>query len=439
MRQFLKKNHWKYITFTKLQKFSKDDLSRSLLSLLCSLLFFNLQAQITTSQILASAKKDAIFQLKNEQTDLLRNNPLVLPNWDDVEFRMSSDGFKLNENTYALRMTRNPKGLIRQQERVYNSLLQVTDIESVIEFSGTLENRYEAILQSKFSEDVRTKRNELVLVLEDQKRAIGNRLALGLDNDLEDLADIDEELQDEALIAFEFDFYKKQLSKQIAEWTAIESKNIEQSNFISIEKMKLIVAEIQSASILNHPEIRRRALRSDFAMQEELFEKREEQMLLNYLQVRYSEDDDPDELFREKISVGMGMRLGTKRIKNLRSQELEVERLEAEKEVEIQKVDLEKDFAEAVIEWNFLVEKLEFLKMQFEEFQLKYAPEIFLSKGITNPMTLLNAKETLLKKEILINKTSFELYEKYLDLLFLSGKPVELPMRNFLAESLEEF
>lgn len=442
MRQFLKKNYWNFFAFTKLQKFSNRLLYRTLLSLFCALLFFNLQAQITSSQILASAKKDAIFQLKNEQTDLLRNSPLVLPNWDDVEFRMSSNGFQLDENEYAVRMTRNPKGLVKQQARVYQSLLQVTDVESVIEFSGALESRYEAILQSRISEQLRAKRTELVLVLEDEKRAIENRLLLGLDNDLSDLANIDEELQEEALTAFEFDFYQKLLTGQIVEWIGEEldqDTEIAQTDFISIEKMKSVVAEIQEESILNHPEIRRRELRADLAMQEELFEKREEQTLLNYLQVRYSEDDDPDELFREKISVGMGMRLGTKRIKNLRSQELEVERLEAKKEIEIQRVDLEKDFAEVVNEWNFLSEKLELLQNQLADYQKKYAPEVFISKGIVNPMALLKAKETILKKEIYIQKTEFELYEKYLELLFSSGKSVELPMRNFLAESLSGF
>lgn len=412
-------------------------LNSPLIFVFCYLFVLNLQAQITASQILASAKKDAIFQLKNEQTDLLRTNPLVLPNWDDVEFRTESNGFKLDENEYALRVTRNPKGLVKQQERVYQSILEVAEIESVVEFAGALENRYEAILQSKAASELRAKRAELRLVLEDEKRVIENRLTLGLSNDLSDLADIEKELQEEELSEFEFDFYRKALNNQISSWTGTLSDSIVQLDFISIEKIALVIAEIQSESILNHPEIRRRALRSDLIAQEELFERKEEQMLLNFFQVRYSEDSDPDELFREKISIGMGLRLGTKRLNNLRSQELAVERMESEKEEIIRKVDLEKDFSAAAEEWDFLNEKLKLLQIQLNNYQNKYAPEVFFSKGITNPMTLLKAKETILKKEILIKKTEFELYEKYLELLFFSGKPLELPLRNYLSESLE--
>ena len=263
---------------------------------------------------------------------------------------------------------------------------------------------------------------------------------MGLDDDLEDLAEIEEELQDEALEAFEFDFFKNALNEQIAGWTDEKKRTgADLSDFISIEKMNEVAAGIESESVLNHPELRRRAFQSDLALQEEFLEKREDQTLINFLQVRYREDPGGDDILREKFSVSMGLRLGAKKIGSLRTQELEVERLEAQKEAEIQRVDLEKDFAEVIKERRFLNQKLQLLLNQAEAYRKKYAPEIFLSKGITNPMTLLKAKEAILKKEILIKKTEFELLENYLELLFSSGKPVQLPMRNFLSESLEEF
>lgn len=422
------------------QKTAQTKMLAVLLSVLYLLFAKNTTAQITPSQILASAKNDAIFKLKNEQTDILRSNPLKMPNWDKVEFRMNVNEFDLQQNEYALRISKNPKGMIDGQKQVYSSLLQVADIESVIQFSNALESRYEAILQSKFSEELQVKRKELVLVLEDKKRVSENRLAFGLDNDLEKFVNIELDLQEEALDALDFDFYKKQLSRRFAKWTnSSDQILVDFKDFISLEKLKSIVSEIKSQSIINHPEVRRRELRSELALKEENLEKREDQQLLNFLQVRYSDDDDPYDYFRERLSVGMGLRLGSKYIQGLRSQELQVKTLEARKEIEIQKEELVSDFSEEAEALDFLFLKLDLLKKQLEDYRLSFAPEILLAKGIAKPMVLLKAKETILKKEILITKTEYALYEKYLDLLFLSGKPVELPMRNFLAENLEEF
>ena len=139
-----------------------------------------LSAQITSTQVLASAKNDMIFRLKNEQTALLENNPLQLPDWDDVELRMENNRFENDRNEYALRITRNPNALKKQHTQIHQSLIQVADTESVIEFSRALENRYEAILQAKFSAALRQKRVELQEVLKDQKRVITNGIKTGL-------------------------------------------------------------------------------------------------------------------------------------------------------------------------------------------------------------------------------------------------------------------
>lgn len=425
---------------TAIRKKRRARIFTALLSVLCFFDSQNIDAQISASQVLASAKKDAIFQLKNEQTDILRSNPLKMPNWDKVEFRMNTNEFDLLQNEYAIRISKNPKGMIDGQKQVYGSLLQIADIESVIQFSNALESRYEAILQSKFSEELQAKRKELVLILEDKKRVIENRLAFGLDNDLEKFADIEANLQEEALNAFDFDFYKKQLSRRFAAWTDSSDKIfVDFQNFISLQKLKSIVTEIQSKSILNHPEVRRRQLQNELAIKEENLEKREDQQLLNFLQVRYKGDEDPYDYFRERLSVGMGLRLGTKHTRGLRSQELQVETLETRKEIEITKEELIKDFREETEELDYLFLKLDLLKKQLADYRLKFATEVLLERGIAKPIFLLKAKETIIKKEIVITKTEYELYKKYLDLLFLSGKPVELPMRNFLAENLEEF
>ena len=399
----------------------------------------SLSAQISSSQILATAKSDVIFQLKKEQVTDLQNNPLRLPDWDDVEFRMENNRFESDRNEYALRLTRNPKNLKNQHTQIHQSLLQVADVESVIEFSNALEDRYDAILQAKFSEALRQKRSELTEVLEDQKRVITNRLAYGLTDDLEDLADIDEELQEEELAMLEFDFFKKQLSDQIADWLSDTPGDFSFEGFLTCEKMDTILKDIRQESVLNNPDIRRRNLRTDLAAQEEKLEQLEDQQLINFLQFRFQQDSDPDVLFREKLSVGMGLRLGQGRQQSIRAQEEKINKLEALNEVEIETVQLEREFAKDFEEVDFLRAKRSLLKKQLDDYRSNYSPEVFLQKGIAKPMTLLNLKETILKKEITLMKTEFELYETYLELLFLTGKPVEMPLKNYLDVGLVEF
>lgn len=54
-------------------------------------------------------------------------------------------------------------------------------------------------------------------------------------------------------------------------------------------------------------------------------------------------------------------------------------------------------------------------------------------------MLLLKTKERLLKKQLQIKKLELDIYENYLDLLAASGKMMEFPLRNYVAESFPEF
>lgn len=155
------------------------------------------------------------------------------------------------------------------------------------------------------------------------------------------------------------------------------------------------------------------------------------------MQVRFS--DNPNDLIRERFSIGAGFRLPTKTATTLKIKEAEAEVFESALNVQRDKMDFQSQIQVIKTELNFQLEKWDLLNNQFQTFNQKYNTEALVSRGITDAMLLLRTKERLIKKQQQLKKLELDIYENYLDLLASSGKMMELPLRNYVAEGFPEF
>jgi len=395
------------------------------------------QGQISTTDILASAKTDGIFLLENQLKTSLEAQPQKLPFLEKLEFRTEFNEFDLRRQEYAVRISPHSPGQRKQQNNLYNTTLQIADAETKLRFFSALEDRYTLLIAARFSELFRELSSELVLVLEDEKTVIENQLKLGINDDFSRLIDMEEELQEEAFSILELEQLKRKTERQIEDWLQQSTSEIDWSNFISIEKVRAQIATIDESSIAFHPAIIRGEMRTNFSLQEAIVEREKKKNLLNFLQVRYG--DNPNDLRQERFSIGAGVFIPTKTASTLKIKEIEMEQLEAANDVQKDRVELKENQANLKNELEFLFEQWDLMKNQLRTYQEKYAPEKLLQLGITKPTVLLKTKERIIKKLLLIQKTELDIFEKYIELLATSGKMMEVPLRNFLSEGLEEF
>jgi len=412
-------------------------LFRSILLLAFLMNWSFVQGQISTTDILASAKTDGIFLLENQLKTSLEAQPQKLPFLEKLEFRTEFNEFDLRRQEYAVRISPHSPGQRKQQNNLYNTTLQIADAETKLRFFSALEDRYTLLIAARFSELFRELSSELVLVLEDEKTVIENQLKLGINDDFSRLIDMEEELQEEAFSILELEQLKRKTERQIEDWLQQSTSEIDWSNFISIEKVRAQIATIDESSIAFHPAIIRGEMRTNFSLQEAIVEREKKKNLLNFLQVRYG--DNPNDLRQERFSIGAGVFIPTKTASTLKIKEIEMEQLEAANDVQKDRVELKENQANLKNELEFLFEQWDLMKNQLRTYQEKYAPEKLLQLGITKPTVLLKTKERIIKKLMLIQKTELDIFEKYIELLATSGKMMEVPLRNFLSEGLEEF
>jgi len=395
------------------------------------------QCQISSTDILASAKKDGIFLLEKQLKTSLENQPLKLPFLEKLEFRTEFNEFDFRRQEYTVRVSPHSPGQRKQQNNLYNTTLQIADAETKLRFFSALEERYTLLMAARFAEAFRKRSSELILVLEDEKTVIENQLQLGLNDDFSRLIDMEEELQEEAFSILELEQLKRKTERQFEQWLEQPATDIDWSNFISIEKVRSQIATIDESSLVFHPFVIRGEMRTNYSQQEAMVELEKKKNLLNFLQVRYS--DNPNDLRQERFSIGAGIFIPTKTGTTLKIKEIEMEQLEAANDVQKDRVELKEKQANLKNELEFLFEQWDLMTNQLTTYQQKYAPEKLLQKGIVKPTVLLKTKERIIKKQLLIQKTELDIYEKYIELLFASGKMMEMPLRNYLSEGLEEF
>ena len=403
------------------------------------LLFFqlHLQAQtLTTTDILLSAKTDDIYLLENKLKENLADNPQKLPFLDELEFRTEMNEFDVRRQEYAVRLSGHTWGQVKQQKKKYNAALQVADAETQIQFFDALEDRYQLLIAAKFAKDFQSFSEELIVVLEDEKTLIENELALGLADDFSNLIDIEEELQDGAISILDLKQLQAKTDLQIKNWLQ-NGTSVNFSDFVSIEKVRATIASVDEQTITNHPEIIQRNLRIQLAQTETQIERKEAQNYLKFLQVRFS--DNPNDLIKERFSIGAGFRIPTKSAATLKIKEAEAEVFESTLNVQREKLDLKAQLEAAKSELSFQLERWDLHNSQYQTFNQKYNTTALVNRGITDAMLLLKTKERLLKKQLQLKKLELDIYEKYLDLLVASGKMMELPLRNYVSDSFPEF
>lgn len=391
---------------------------------------------LTTTDILLSAKTDDIHLLENTIKENLADNPQKLPLLDELEFRTEMNEFDFRRQQYTVRISNHTLGQMKQQKKKYNTALQVADAKTQVQFFDALEDRYQLLIAAKFAKEFQVFSKELIVILEDKKTLIENELALGLEDDFSNLIDIEEELQDQAISILDLKQLQSKTNFQIKSWFQNES-SINFSDFVSLKKVRSTIATVDEQTIASHPEIVEKNLRLQLAQTETQIERKEAQNYLKFLQVRFS--DNPNDLIKERISVGAGFRIPTKTAATLKIKEAEAEVFESNLDVQREKLDLKSQIKTIKTALNFQLERWDLLNIQHQNFNKKYNTEALVERGITDAMLLLKTKERILKKQFQLKKLELDIYENYLDLLAVSGKMMELPLRNFVSENFVEF
>lgn len=395
-----------------------------------------LQAQSWTStEILQSAWKDTLWLAAVNGQSFFNNKNLRLPRLEEFEFRTETHNFDPQRQEYAVRLQLNSTRQIKTQSQL-----------------NTLQQARYSIYQQQIQQDLLLERYNLLLELYAiEQETVWNEQQDTLLNDLEQLASINLQqsgenalddwlsLQDDRMeldrIGRKQQEQRAAILAQLAIITGQSFSTIDFSTWPTPETLwtqgQLIFGN-QIPQSLSLEDQKLSVLETD---QEKKMEDAENRNLLTYLQLRYTGDDDP--IFRDRLTLGAGLRLPFRNAQDVKVQYLELKQLQEEQdELRLEQI-IKQQWQKALIAWEVAWTEWQTTSQTLEEYQANYSPERLLNQGVRNPKSLLQAQRSLQKRRALALEDRINFYQRFLDVLELSGYLGQSQQQNWWSTDFE--
>jgi hypothetical protein len=393
------------------------------------------KGQFSMNEFLSDARNDVRLYENKIKSEFLEEKRYRSPIIHRVEFRARTNDFNITQDDYRLRFSPTNPWEISANKKYYaiekNSLI----IDYQYALNKAIYKRYNQIISFfQISDEIQYKEKEIILQ-QDQLKVLEATLGnsdfdiaeyikekenlLNLSLDLNDLLHTKEKVELEIKSSFRF------------------SGNIEYdvtSQFISYEQIKSIV-EIKSviSDTVNNIHIENLNRQITLDEQRIVIEKAEGRRNIGYIQAEYDRfrGDDFDNHFG--VQVGVRIPLTNADKPDLNRRKLNV--MEDKADVVREKTALE-------IQCDLLKLDLEFLFSQYELISGEISNDnllilLNLNQNI-KAEDLLEAQISILKMKKYEKLIQWDVYKSFIDYLYYSGKLIDIPLKNYLSESLEE-
>lgn len=390
-----------------------------------------LGGQIGAEDFLKTAFSDPLVQTQNLEFDFLQQHSLKLPFLQKLDFRTETNDFNLNRQEYLLRFSNNSFGMMRNQSRIYDLMKSAAKTETQVSLQSALELRFSLVHKVRFARSTDALLQKQHAVLVEQKTVLERQWASGLDNTLTDLIKVEDDL-----LKLESELLENQA--QLAEYqnqirvlcNCQDTLTGVENEWIEVTEMAETAREILKDTSFVAQSLERERQQWQLAWYEEKQRLKSDYKVLDFFQFRYNAD--PQDVFREKFSVGLAFDIPVPNSSKLRRQELRLETLN-------RNIDFQTALLKSRRENQQLGSKLENLLLRHADLLAK--TKAFLEKfdlrrlqeaGHSDPLTFLKIKEAELIKSLQINKLESEIFETYLQLLDSSGWLGKAPYRDYL-------
>lgn len=404
---------------------------------LLNTLVFNAQNTLSTSDLLATAKQQYVLKLQKERVDFLKKSAFKLPIVDDMEFRTETNDFKLSEQQYTLRGRFHTKAQQQAHAAFQQAKIEVNTIEEQILIQDLLRDRYDAIVEVSYFQRLAEVKKEQRVLLEDRMTVLKKSINLPKFNII-DLIEAEEDLheadRDILRLKNALTLAQKKIFRYSNQRGFLETKSLA---LIDIDQMMKVVRSIAAEPSDAHANLMRRNLNINLAAKEQAIRKTQEQNTIDFFQAQIGGTDDNG--FRQNFSLGMGIKIPVRNRQRENIDELEFEKIDESLKYQETKIKLRERIAQIRLEMESHYELYQLLNEQLTTSQADEVLEQYQKIAGASPLAMLKLKGSQFKKELERFTTQQSLYMLYVELLEVSGKMMELPLRNYLTNELEAF
>ena len=398
-------------------------------------LFSSAQNTFSTSQFLSAALNDQRILLHERQLDFLKNTDYELPWAKKLEFRTETDEMNLNRQEYLMRFRYHTKAERKAQRDLHSSDIRSEELEKTELLEEALMDHYFLLLKYITLDREINIAKQQQLVAADKLYVLRKKAAALADVDINDLLNAENrthELEQE-LFGLEGEF--NQLKKAIAAvFNYTVNIQFDTSDFIKINDLKETLPLLPQNPIAS-PALSKRQFDVEKKQLELEKEKAQNNWQLDYVQFKHAGRDKLT--YTREWSFGMGMEIPLKDANKLTENEFMLERIKLENRLTFQESSLAERLQKAHEELDLKIKLYELATQQLSESQLRYSLETYPSYSDADPLVLLNIKSNALKRKANQLGIEKDIYRLYLGILELSGKSVEMPLRNYLTKDWE--
>ncbi|MEP1306143.1 MAG: hypothetical protein ABJM22_09640 [Balneola sp.] len=386
-------------------------------------------AQTSMSDFLLTAFEDINTRGYDKSINFLSPKNYRLPVVEDLEFRFGNDELTLEDQQYAIRFRPGNPWKIRRNNALFNATKKELSIRKQIQYQENLENRYELaadyllkiqllnIEQQKFSliqKRVDIFNTNMESSLFDAKDFVDAKL------DQVDAITNQEELS-VSLLQVKREISSK-LQQSIIDWsteslisvTAIDSvTEIINTNSLSSLELDLLVQRIKVA-------------KSEVRLEKADFD-------IGYFQTEYYPEKDRD----SDYGIAFGISIPIFKSNKSQVAERKLDEIELNGELATEQYQ---DSVKRITEYEYLkslITQHEVLIERIKELDLETLSKNLSQIEDNNPLTILELQEGLVKLKELQLKSYERVVEQYIEFLSTFNVLTQLPLTNYLTESLE--
>ena len=397
----------------------------------------NSQQALSITEFLAAAKDEATVLLQQNEVDFLNNTSHDLPWIEKVEFRTRTDEFDFSQQEYVLRLSPHSPRERKSQQKYHNSNIRLHETGQALSIEKGLKKRYELIIDLMYYEELLNKKTALKLVHEDKINVL-KKSVLHVGADINDLID-----EEEAFNSLERDIFRiKGTLKSIQREIQIRMKKeaalqLDVKGILNVDDIKLLSPDFFEINTAAHLTLALQKDKVELIQNQYELEDAERRNMFRFVETKY--EGKADDIFREKFSVGIGIRLPIKGAAKLKLNELKLEQLKAENKNQVLEITLKNEKIKLLDKLQNLLAEYELISKQKEGSQANFSMKQYVNLADVSAYTLLKIRESLLHKDLQLNRIKYKIYDQYIQLLHLSGKMGTLPLRNYLSTGLDTF
>ena len=341
---------------------------------------------------ISAAQKQALYPL-------YFNSPLI----DEAEFRTQTNEFDLDQMQYTLRLSTNSKEVRKYQNRIYEDLKKEYLFELRQTQENQLEDLYKTYLEYYFDSQKLYLQKQILPIYDDIITLLSKEDKSGEVN-VADLINASKQ-RDKLLIRLERD--ENKLSQQL------ELKGAEDQSIISVEELGKFLSFLAILSVpanLEEHQFELNKLENQYQL-----EKAERDRRWDFAQLRYR--GNPDDIWEEKVSIGLGFRFPHSSKNSLDMIELQLEKMIEEEKFEQSKLEQQENLEqrqanmlEQFDNYNSAERIVQSLR-KYDELTKSITPQ---SKSQIIDILRLNIDS--IEEEINLIESKEDLYEAYIEL-----------------------